>query len=116
MRDTWWPLAALAAIQLIDGIVSLKPLPFVADCLEGVQFPRRHWWMLPPIKFAATAGLVTGIWLEPLAVLTTAALVTYFVVALVMHLRARDFRRYLYVNCLGMLAVSSVILVWLLAA
>jgi len=106
MRDPWWPLAALAAIQLVDGILSFRPVPFVADCLQGVRFPRRLWWMLPPMKFAAAAGLLAGIWVEPLAVLTTAAVVAYFLVALVMHIRAHDFRRYLYVNCLGMLVVS----------
>jgi len=115
MIDPWWPLAAVATIQIADGILSLKPEPFIADCLEGVRFPRRLWWMLPPIKFSAAAGLVAGIWLEPLAVLTAAALVAYFVVAAVMHVRARDFRRHLYVNCLGMLAVSVATLAWLLA-
>ncbi len=59
--------------------------------------------MMAPIKFAAAAGLIAGIWIPGLAALTTACLVLYFVVAIIMHIRARDFGRNLFVNASGML-------------
>ena len=47
--------------------------------------------MMAPIKFAAAAGLVGGIWIPYLAAVTSAALILYFVIAISMHIAARDF-------------------------
>ena len=46
--------------------------------------------MMAPIKFAAAAGLVGGIWIPYLAAVTCAALILYFVIAISMHIAARD--------------------------
>ncbi|TDE94089.1 hypothetical protein EXU48_11605 [Occultella glacieicola] len=100
-----WPMVLLALIQLVDGALCLKPARFIAECFEDVHFPRRFWWVTPPIKFAAAAGLVAGIWIPYLGALTCGALVLYFVVAISAHLRARDFGRNLFVNATGMLVV-----------
>jgi hypothetical protein len=116
MIEPWWPLAVLALIQLGDGLMCLKPVAFIRQCFEDVGFPRRWWWVAPPIKFAAAAGLVIGIWLRPLAVITTAALVLYFVLAGIAHFRARDFGRNFFLNCLGMLILSTAALVFTLVA
>lgn len=116
MIDPWWPLAVLALIQLGDGIMCLKPVAFIRKCFEDVGFPKRFWWVAPPIKFAATAGLVIGIWFRPLAILTTAALVLYFLLAAGAHIRARDFGRNFFLNCLGMLVLCSAALVFTLLA
>jgi hypothetical protein len=107
MINTWWPLAALAAIQLTDAALCWKPVGFIRDCLNDVRFPRRFWRVLPPLKIASAAGLLIGIWFPPLAVLTCAALVCYFIVAITMHIRARDFGRNLFVNASGMLALCT---------
>ncbi|KHL10543.1 DoxX-like protein [Mumia flava] len=109
MVEPWWPLAALAAVQLVDAALCVRPASFVRDCLTDVRFPERSWWMLPPIKVAAAAGLVLGIWLSPLALLTSGMLVLYFVVAITMHLRARDLGRNLFVNATGMLILSGAV-------
>jgi hypothetical protein len=114
--DPWWPLVALAAVQLADAALCVKPVGFVRDCLTDVGFPRRFWPALTPLKLAAAAGLVLGIWLAPLAVLTGAALVAYFLVAIAMHLRARDFSRNLFVNASGMLLVCLTTEAWLLSS
>lgn len=116
MIDPWWPLAVLAAIQVGDAAMCWKPVAFIRGCLLDVGFPRRFWRLLPPLKLAAAAGLVLGIWLEPLAVLTSAALVGYFVVAIAMHIRARDFGRNLFLNASGMLALCTATLVYVVAA
>lgn len=105
MIDPWWPLAALAAIQVGDAALCAKPVGFIRDCLLDVRFPRRFWPLLPPIKLAAALGLVIGIWVPQLALLTCVALVCYFLLAIAMHLRARDFGRNLFVNAAGMLAL-----------
>ncbi len=103
LPDPVWPVLVLAAISLVDGLLCIKPAPFVARCFDDVRWPRRFWWMMPPIKFAAAGGLVVGIWVPWLAALTTLCLVLYFLVAIGMHVRARDLGRNLFVNACGML-------------
>ena len=76
----------------------LKPVDFIASCLTNVRFPRRFWVVLSPLKFAAALGLVAGIWIPYLGLVTSVALVLYFVVAVIMHIRARDLGRDLFVN------------------
>ena len=66
---------------------------------------------MSPIKFAAAAGLIAGIWIPYLGIVTTIALVLYFVIAISMHIRARDFGRNLFVNATGMLVLSVATLV-----
>lgn len=100
--DPVWPVLVLAGIQLADALMCLRPLGFIAQCLRDVRFPRRYWWLLTPIKLASAVGLVLGIWVPYLGLLTCAALVVFFVVAIGMHLRARDFGRNLFVNATGM--------------
>lgn len=103
--DPVWPVLALAAIQFVDAILCIKPVAFVAACFDDVDWPRRLWWTVPPVKFAAAAGLVAGIWIPYLAAVTSVCLVAYFVVAIGMHVRARDFGRNLFLNATGMLLV-----------
>ena len=116
MIDPWWPLAALAAVQVVDAAVCWKPVGFVRDCLTNVRFPPRFWFVLTPLKLAAATGLVVGIWVSWLAVLTSLALVAYFLVAIAAHLRANDFGRDLLVNAVGMLGLCAGTLVFVLEA
>jgi len=104
--DPLWPVLVLAAVSFGDALLCIKPVPFVAKCFEDVGFPRRWWWAAAPIKLAAAAGLLAGIWLPYLGALTSAAVVLYFLVAIAMHVRARDFGRNLFLNATGMLALS----------
>ena len=80
-----------------------------------MRFPQRFWPVLTPLKLGAAAGLVLGIWFVPLAVLTGAALVAYFLIAIAMHLRARDLGRNLLVNASGMLVLCVATEAWLLS-
>lgn len=111
LPDPVWPVVVLAAIQLLDGLLCLRPAPFVAQCLENVRFPRRFWGLLAPLKFAAALGLLAGIGVPFLGLVTTVALVLYFVVAVALHLAARDLGRDLFVNATGMLLVCLATLV-----
>ncbi len=112
MINPWWPLAALALIQLGDAVLCVAPVAFVRQCLIDVNFPERFWKVLPPLKVAAAIGLVAGIWLPPLAVLTCTALVGYFVIAIASHIRARDFGRNLFLNASVMLLLCAATLVF----
>jgi hypothetical protein len=105
LPDPIWPVIVLAVISFIDGSLCLKPVRFIARCFEDVGWPRRLWWLMPPIKFAATAGLLLGIVVPGLAALTTTCLVAYFLFAIGMHVRAQDFGRNLFVNATGMLVL-----------
>ncbi|QEW01958.1 DoxX family protein [Microbacterium lushaniae] len=105
LPDPVWPVIVLAAIQLVDGLMCLRPASFIARCLEGVKWPRRYWRLMPPIKFAAAAGLIAGIWIPYLGAVTSGALVLYFAVAVAMHIRARYLGRDFYLNALGMLTI-----------
>ena len=61
--------------------------------------------MMAPIKFAAAAGLVGGIWIPYLAAVTCAALILYFVIAISMHIAARDFGTQPVLNATAMLLI-----------
>lgn len=102
-----WPVLALAAITAVDGALCLKPAGFIAQCFRNVGFPRRYWPLMPVIKFAATAGLLAGVWVPVLGLLTTGCLVLYFLVAIAMHIRMRDFGRNLFLNATGMLTICT---------
>ncbi|WP_028935141.1 DoxX family protein [Pseudonocardia spinosispora] len=116
MITPWWPLAALAFVQFGDGLMCLRPPSFIRQCLVDVHFPRRFWWVLPPIKFAAAAGLVIGIWVPPLAILTSVALVLYFLIAAAAHIRAHDFGRNLFLNCTATLLSCVAVLIFTITA
>lgn len=107
LPDPAWPMVALAVIQLADAACCVRPVAFVRRCLEHVRFPRRAWWLLPPLKMAAAGGLLLGLVVPFLGLLTVLALVGYFVVAIWMHVRARDFGRDLFVNATGMLLLCA---------
>jgi hypothetical protein len=55
---------------------------------------------------------VAGIWIPYLGAVTCAALVLYFVVAVTMHVRARDLGRDLFLNATGMLLICLATLVF----
>ncbi|HEU5416206.1 MAG TPA: DoxX family protein [Streptosporangiaceae bacterium] len=107
-----WPVAVLAAICAVDALLCLKPAGFIAQCFRDVGFPRRYWRLMPLIKVAAVGGLILGIWVPVLGFVTTAMLVIYFLVAIAMHVRARDLGRNLFVNASGMLVVCTAVLVY----
>ncbi|MGM1030778.1 MAG: DoxX family protein [Actinomycetota bacterium] len=112
LPDPVWPVVVLAVISAFDAAISWKPVRFVAECWDDVRFPRRLWWMLAPMKAAAALGLVAGIWIPWLGLVTSACLVAYFVVAIAMHIRARDLGRNLFVNATGMLLICIAVLLW----
>ena len=114
MLNPWWPVVGLAVIQAADAALCWKPVPFIAQCFRDVRFPERFWPLMTPLKLAAAAGLVAGLWWPPLAALTAGCLVAYFLVAIALHIRARDLGRNLYLNATGMFVISSATLIFVL--
>jgi hypothetical protein len=111
LPDPVWPVLVLAVICVADGALCLKPAGFIAECFADVGFPCRYWRLMPLIKFAAAVGLVAGIWIPGLGLLTAGCLVLYFLIAIAMHIRARDFGRNLFLNAIGMLAICAATLI-----
>jgi hypothetical protein len=89
----------------------VKPPASVKKCFDGVGFSREWWWVMPIIKGASAAGLPVGLVAPGAALTTTAAIVLYFVVAAAAHIRAKFLSSEFWLNCLGMLALSSFVLV-----
>ncbi|MFC3996291.1 DoxX family protein [Nocardiopsis sediminis] len=112
LPDPVWPMVLLAVVSFGDGLMCLKPMAFIARCYDDVGWPPSMWWIMPPIKFAAAAGLVAGIRIPYLGAITASAVVLYFLVAIAMHIRARDFGRNLFLNATGMLVLSVFTLAW----
>ncbi|MFY1686685.1 DoxX family protein [Plantactinospora sp. WMMB782] len=112
LPDPVWPVVALALVQIVDALFCVRPVAFVRRCLTNVGFPRRYWRLLTPLKLAAAAGLLLGIVVPYLGLVTSAALVGYFGVAITMHIRRRDFGRDLFLNATGMLLICVAVTWW----
>ncbi|MDG4788623.1 DoxX family protein [Micromonospora sp. WMMD1102] len=112
LPDPVWPVVALALVQLVDAFFCVRPVGFVRRCLTNVGFPRRYWRLLTPVKLAAAAGLLLGIVVPYLGLVTSSALVVYFVVAIAMHVRRRDLGRDLFLNATGMLLICVAVTWW----
>lgn len=106
-----WPVVVLAVVTLGDAFLCLRPVPFVAQCFRDVGWPREYWPVMAPVKFLAGAALVAGLWVSYLGTAASVALVVYFIVAIAMHIRAKDFGRNLFLNACGMLVICVAVAV-----
>ncbi|QIK64362.1 hypothetical protein G7068_14975 [Leucobacter viscericola] len=112
LAQSWWIPAALAFILFADAIISIRPPAFIRACLDGVKLPREWWWMLIVIKLLGTAGLIVGIWVPGIGFAANTGVIVYFVCAAIAHLRAKFLKQEFWVNCLGMLLLSILALVF----
>lgn len=118
MIDTphiWWPTLLLAVILLVDAALSLRPPALIRGCLDGVGFPRDWWWTLIVVKVVAAAGLLAGLHYPGVAAAANVGVVVYFLCAAYAHWRARFLGTEFWFNCLGMLGLSTVVLIVTLA-
>lgn len=106
----------LAAIQLADALGCAFPVSARFTAYLGREFDRLQLSSgvqraMPPVKAAAGVGLIAGLWLPLLGVVTGVALVIYFTIAIGAHLRVKD-PPLKFVNAAAMLALSAAVL-WL---
>ena len=106
LPEPWWLEVALAAALAVDVGMSIRPLEFIRDCLNGVGFPRQWWWTLIVIKSLAVSGLLVGLAIPGVGLAATVGVIVYFSSAAVAHIRARFLGMELWVNCLGFLAFA----------
>jgi hypothetical protein len=81
---------ALGVYMAASAVADVKPVAFVAQTLDAVNFPRDYRWIFTPIKAAAAIGLFSARWFPGLGRLTTAMCTLYFLLAVAFHVRARD--------------------------
>lgn len=101
-----WPQIALAVLLASDVLMSVRPLPFIQACLDGVKLPREWWWVLLVVKTLAIVGLLVGIKHDGIGFSANVGVIVYFLCASIAHIRARFTKQEFWVNCLGFLACA----------
>jgi hypothetical protein len=82
--------ALLAAIQAGDAVACAVPIPPVKKVLDDLGIPEDLRPILPIAKAASAIGLLSVYRLPGLARLTTFMLTVYFVLAVALHVKAKD--------------------------
>ena len=108
----------LAIVLIGDAVLSVKPPKFISRCLRGINFPQDWWWALIGIKALAALGLIVGAVLNNPSITATVSVgvLSYFIFAIIAHIKANFVGKEFWVNCLGMTALSAVVLVFNVAA
>jgi DoxX-like family len=83
--------ALLALILVNSAVMKLRRHEQVLAVIHGtVGVPQRFLPVLAALEIAGAVGIVAGLWSEALGILAAAALVAYFLGAVIGHLRVRD--------------------------
>jgi uncharacterized membrane protein YphA (DoxX/SURF4 family) len=81
----------LAAVCLNSAAMKVRENEQVLAVIHGtVGVPKQYLPVLAALEVAGAAGILLGLWLQPLGVLAAAGLVAYFLGAVGGHLRVRD--------------------------
>ena len=81
----------LAVICLNSAAMKLRKNEQVLASISGtVGVPERHLPVLAGLEIAGAAGILIGLWLEPLGIAAAIGLTAYFLGALIGHLRVGD--------------------------
>jgi len=81
----------VAAISLNSAVMKLRKNEQVLASIHGtVGVPIRPLPVLAGLEIAGAAGILIGLWLEPLGIAAAIGLVAYFVGAVIGRLRVRD--------------------------
>ncbi len=76
--------ALLAVICVQSASMKLRRNERVLAVIHGtVGVPQRHLPVLAALELAGAAGILVGLWLEPLGIAAAAVLVAYFVGAVI---------------------------------
>ncbi len=80
----------VALVCLVSAVADFKVLPQIVETMERLRMPTRIIPALGLMKVAGALGLLIGIWLDALGSYAAFCLSIYFLVAVGLHLRARD--------------------------
>jgi uncharacterized membrane protein YphA (DoxX/SURF4 family) len=81
----------LAVLALNSAAMKLRKNEQVLASIHGtVGVPERQLPVLAGLEIAGAAGILIGLWLEPLGIAAAIGLVAYFLGALIGHLRVGD--------------------------
>jgi uncharacterized membrane protein YphA (DoxX/SURF4 family) len=81
----------LAVICLNSAVMKLRKNEQVLASIHGtVGVPIRQLPVLAGLEIAGAAGILIGLWLEPLGIAAAIGLVAYFLGAMIGHLRVGD--------------------------
>jgi uncharacterized membrane protein YphA (DoxX/SURF4 family) len=81
----------LAVVCVSSASLKLRKDPRSVDSISGiVGVPAHLLPVLAGLELAGAAGILVGLWLEPLGIAAAAGLVAYFVGAVIGHLRVGD--------------------------
>ena len=101
----------LAAICLNSAALKVRQDEQVLAVIHGtVGVPKQYLPVLAAVEIAGAAGILLGLWLQPLGVLAAAGLVAYFVGAAGGHPRVRDTKNLVMPLPLLVLAVAVLVL------
>ncbi len=86
------PILAIVLIVVMagDAAAGAVPIAYIKDDLDRLNVSEQTQRLIPLLKFAAVAGLVIGLWVPVLGLITCVALLGYFVAALWVHKREND--------------------------
>jgi uncharacterized membrane protein YphA (DoxX/SURF4 family) len=81
----------LTAMLVMSASMKLRKHDQVVAVIgDTVGVPARYFPVLASLELAGAAGIVIGLWLQPLGIAAAACLVVYLVGALTGHLRVGD--------------------------
>jgi DoxX-like family len=80
----------LAALLVVTAARKLGHRPAVVATYLRVGVPEQRLNQLAVLLLAGAAGLLVGLWREPVGIAAAAALVAYFLLAIGAHVRAHD--------------------------
>ena len=81
----------LSLICFNSAVMKLRQNAQVLAVIHGtVGVPKQYLPVLAALEIAGAAGILLGLWLEPLGIAAATGLVAYFVGAVGGHLRVRD--------------------------
>ena len=83
--------ALLALVAVNSAVMKLRKNEQVLTVIHGtVGVPLRQLPVLAGLEIAGAAGILIGLWLQPLGIAAAIGLVAYFVGALIGHVRVGD--------------------------
>jgi hypothetical protein len=82
--------ALLAALLMFSAALKLSGKPGVIESYARVGVDRRKLPLLAAVLLAGAGGLLVGLWWTPLGIAAAGALVVYFALALLAHVRHDD--------------------------